>query len=218
MTASKGLASGHEGLASDHEGTVGDQLSGYVSRLKQGEMGALPAVLGFVILSIMFAFLNPYFLSDLNVANLLTQTATLLMLASALTFVILLAEIDLSAGVTSGVGMGIYVLLVNQFDVNWIIALLAAFAFGALVGAFIGYFVAFIGVPSFIVTLGLFLGFQGLMLVILTGGSIYRIETPEVLAIMNNTLSARGGWALFAVILMVVAATSLFDRRRRANA
>ena len=76
-------------------------------------MGALPAIGGFVVLSILFTFLSPFFLTELNFANLLTQAATLVMLAMALTFVILLGEIDLSAGVTSGVAAGLFVVLTN---------------------------------------------------------------------------------------------------------
>ena len=86
-------------------------------------MGALPAVGGFIVLSILFSFLSPFFLTERNFANLLTQAATLVMLGMALVFVILLGEIDLSAGVTAGVAMAIFVVLVHTSHVNWILAL-----------------------------------------------------------------------------------------------
>ncbi len=79
----------------------------------------------------------------------------------ALVFVLLLGEIDLSAGVTGGVAMAIFIVLNDKFGVNWILALLIGFAFGLATGALIGFFVARVGIPSFVVTLGLFLGYQG---------------------------------------------------------
>ena len=74
-------------------------------------MGALPAVGGLVVLSILFAALSPFFLTERNFANLLNQAATLVVLGMALVFVLLLGEIDLSAGVTGGVGMALFVVL-----------------------------------------------------------------------------------------------------------
>jgi D-xylose transport system permease protein len=91
------------------------------------------------------------------------------------------------------------------------VALLA----GAFIGSFIGYFVAKVGIPSFVVTLGLFLGFQGLNLVLLGDGGLYRIETPQVIAIMNKSMPIWGGWAMLAVIVAVSLGTQLYDRSRR---
>ena len=76
-------------------------------------MGMLPALAGLVIITILFFILTPFFLTKTNIANLMTQTAALMMLAMALTFVIILAEIDLSAGVTGGLAMAIFILLTN---------------------------------------------------------------------------------------------------------
>jgi D-xylose transport system permease protein len=202
-------------IGTGQEGSVTDQLKAYVSNVRNGNMGSLPAIGGFLVLSILFSFLNPYFLTKLNFANLFTQAATLMMLAMALVFVILIAEIDLSAGVTSGVAMAVFVLLVNTLHVNWILGLLAALVTGLAIGSFIGYFVAKVGVPSFVVTLGLFLGFQGLQLVLLGDGGLYRIETPQILSIMNDNLPVWGGWLMLVVALIISAVTSVLDRRRR---
>ena len=85
-------------LASGHEGGVMDQIQGYIRRVKNGERGALPAIGALVFLTGLFASLSPFFLTKLNFANLFVQAAQLAMLAAALVFVLLLAEIDLSAG------------------------------------------------------------------------------------------------------------------------
>lgn len=205
-------------IGSGHDGTIREQAVAYVQRVRNGDMGALPAVFGFFVLGGLFTALSPYFFTELNFANLITQATTLMMLAMALVFVILLAEIDLSAGVTAGVTSCLFVVLANNYDLPWYVALLAAFAFGAAIGAFIGFFVARVGVPSFVVTLGLFLGFQGLMLVLLGDGGLYRIQDPEILAIMNSNMSPLAGWLMLAVVVGVSLLTAFLDRRRRALA
>lgn len=201
-------------------GGVGEHFRAWLARVRNGEMGALPAILGLVLLVILFTALSPYFLSERNFANLLTQAATLVMLAMALVFVILLGEIDLSAGVTSGVAMCLFVVLMapEGAALGWIPALSLSLLAGAAIGTFIGFFVARVGIPSFVVTLGLFLGLQGLELILIGSGGVYRITTPEVLAIMNSNLPAWGGWTLLAMVLGISAATAWWDRGRRSRA
>ncbi|MFC5500772.1 sugar ABC transporter permease [Lysinimonas soli] len=207
-------------IGSGMEGGVVDQTKAYLLRVRSGEMGALPAVAGFIVLSILFTALSQYFLTERNFANLLTQAAPQVMLAMALVFVILLGEIDLSAGTTSGVAMGLFVVLSDPggINMNWILALLIAVVAGVAIGMFIGFFVARVGIPSFVVTLGLFLGFQGLELLIIGTGGLYRVTQPEVLAIQNNNLPTWGGWVMLAVMLLISFGTAMLDRRRRARA
>jgi len=204
-------------IGSGHEGNVRQQIDAYVARVKGGEMGALPSVLSLFVLTILFSVLNPYFFTQGNFANLLTQTATLMMLAMALVFVILIAEIDLSAGVTSGVAMALFILLTNKGGVDWRISILAGLLIGTAIGAMIGFFVAKVGVPSFVVTLGLFLGFQGLQLALLGDGGLYRIEVPEIKAIMNDNLPAWMGWAFLIAALVLMTAINFYDRAVRSR-
>jgi D-xylose transport system permease protein len=204
-------------IGSGHEGNVRQQIDAYVARVKGGEMGALPSVLSLFVLTILFSVLNPYFFTQGNFANLLTQTATLMMLAMALVFVILIAEIDLSAGVTSGVAMALFIIMTNKWEMDWRVAIVAGLILGTAIGAMIGFFVAKVGVPSFVVTLGLFLGFQGLQLALLGDGGLYRIEVPEIKAIMNDNLPAWMGWAFFAVAIVVMTALNFYDRSVRSR-
>lgn len=203
-------------IATGHEGTIRDQFDAYIARVRGGEMGMLPAIGGLVVLVVLFWALSPFFLTKLNIANLLTQTAALMMLAIALTFVILLAEIDLSAGVTGGLSMAVFILLTNNRGVAWVLSLLLALATAAFVGLFIGFFVARIGIPSFVITLGLFLGLQGLNLVLIGDAGAYRVETPAITAIMNRSMPVWAGWLMLAVMVAVSAGTALYDRGRRA--
>jgi D-xylose transport system permease protein len=202
-------------IATGYEGSVGDQVRAQLARIRGGEMGMLPALAGLLVLSILFGFLSPFFFTKGNVANLMTQTAALMMLSIALTFVIILTEIDLSAGITGGVGMAVFIILVNTNGWNWVLAFVIALGVGAVIGTVLGWFVAKVGIPSFVVSLGLFLAFQGLMLVLLGDGGTYQVQTPDVVAIMNKSMAPWLGWLMLAVIVLVSLGTGLYDRMRR---
>jgi D-xylose transport system permease protein len=202
-------------IGSGQEGTLVDQAKAWVQRLRSGDMGALPAIGGFIVLSILFSFLSPFFATERNFANLMTQAATLVMLGMALVFVILLGEIDLSAGVTAGLSMCVWIVLVNVTGLNWLLALAIAFLVGLTVGSLIGFFVAKVGIPSFVVTLGLFLGIQGLNLIIIGSGGLYRVQVPEVLAIMNSNMPVWAGWVMLGIMLAVSFGMAMWDRSRR---
>jgi D-xylose transport system permease protein len=205
-------------IGSGVEGGLRDQVAGWLQRVRSGDMGALPAIGGLVVLGILFSTLSPFFLTERNFANLLNQAATLVMLGMALVFVLLLGEIDLSAGVTGGVAMALFVVLNTQFQVNWVLALLIGFGVGLATGALIGFFVARVGIPSFVVTLGLFLGYQGLALLIIGDGGLYRLQVPELVALQNGNLPVWGGWVMLAAMLAISAGTSFWDRARRTKA
>ncbi|WP_062518292.1 sugar ABC transporter permease [Demequina gelatinilytica] len=202
-------------LGKGGHGGVGDAVRSYLQRVRGGDMGPLPAVGGLVVLVVIFAAANPLFLTERNIANLFTQAAPLVTLGMALVFVLLLGEIDLSAGVTFGVAMGVFVKLTQPGGMSWPLALLLALGIGVAVGGFIGFFVARIGVPSFVVSLGLFLGLQGVMLVIIGAGGTYRLIPSPIRAIQNQNLPPWAGWTMLAVVLGVLYAVALLDRRRR---
>jgi D-xylose transport system permease protein len=212
-----GAPSGFEGdRAAD---SLGGAVRAYVGRVRGGDLGALPAVLGILVLGLFFTVLRPEtFLTPRNMANLADQAAPIIILAMGLVFVLLLGEIDLSAGVTGGVGMALFVTLFSVYNVPWPLALLLGFGFGFLTGALIGFFVARVGIPSFVVTLGLFLGYQGLALVVIGPGGLFRIEVPELIALQNGNLPVWGGWVMLLIILAVSAGTSFYDRARRTRA
>ncbi|WP_457099568.1 sugar ABC transporter permease [Microbacterium sp. P5_E9] len=204
-------------IGSGHEGGLGDQVKAWWQGVRGGEMGALPAVGGLVVLCLLFGLLSGFFFTERNFANLFNQAAPLVMLGMALVFVLLLGEIDLSAGVTGGNAMAIFVVL-NANGVPWPLALLAGFLFGIAIGGLIGFFVARVGIPSFVVTLGLFLGLQGLALLIIGEGGLYRLDVPELRALQNGNLPVWGGWVMLAIMLAISAGTSFWDRARRTRA
>jgi D-xylose transport system permease protein len=200
------------------EGSAREQIRSYLSRLKSGEMGALPAVGALLLLLALFSSLSPFFFTTLNIANLLTQAATLTMLAAALVFVLMLGEIDLSAGVTAGTGMAIFVKLNSVDGWPWITSFILAFVFAIIIGTFLGFFVAKVGVPSFVMSLAVYIALPGVMLLILGTGGLLRLEVPEIQAIMNTNLPLWGGWVMLAIILATTFGMGYWDRTRRLKA
>jgi D-xylose transport system permease protein len=178
--------------------TLKEAASNYLSRLKSGDIGSLPAVLGLVALIAVFGLMSEFFLTNRNFANLLTQAAPVMVIAMGLVFVLLLGEIDLSAGYASGVCGAVLVLLVTNHGWSWYSALAMSIAVGAFLGLFIGTLVSRLGIPSFVVTLAAFLGFQGILLLLAGEGGTIPIADETILAVQNNNLTPMQGWILWA--------------------
>ncbi|MCE7082768.1 sugar ABC transporter permease [Streptomyces sp. ST2-7A] len=187
----------------------------YLDRLRGGELGSLPAILGLVALCVIFAIMRPVFLSNLNFANLLTQSAGSIAIAMGLVFVLLLGEIDLSAGFASGVCAAVLAVLLTDQGWPWYGAVLAAVLTGMVIGLVLGVLVARIGIPSFVVTLAAFLAFQGIVLMLLEEGTNISINDPVILAIANDNLSPVLGWALLGLGVGGFAAVQLRQVRNR---
>ncbi|GAB3119038.1 ABC transporter permease [Streptomyces calidiresistens] len=187
----------------------------YLDRLRGGELGSLPAILGLVVLCVIFAIMRPVFLSNLNFANLLTQGAGSIAIAMGLVFVLLLGEIDLSAGFASGVCAAVLAVLLTDQGWPWYSAVLAAVLTGMLIGLVLGVLVARIGIPSFVVTLAAFLAFQGIVLMLLEEGTNISINDPVILAIANDNLPPVLGWVLLGVGVGGFAAVQLRQMRNR---
>ena len=152
------------------------------------------------MLLVIFSVLRPdTFTNSFNFANLLIQSAPVIVIAMGLVFVLLLGEIDLSAGFTAGVAGAVLGVVSTKHDQPWYIGVLACLATGAVIGLVIGLLVARVGIPSFVVTLAGFLALQGLLLKIIGEGGTIRIQSETVLAIMSKNLPVWLGWAMFVV-------------------
>jgi D-xylose transport system permease protein len=188
---------------------LGRAARDYVTKVRGGDVGALPAVLGLIALIIVFAILRPEtFTNAFNFANLITQSATVIVIAMGLVFTLLLGEIDLSAGWTAGVAGAMLGVTVTQHGYSWWIGILVCLATGAVIGLFIGFLVSRVGIPSFVVTLAMYLALQGLLLQIIGDGGTIPIQDNTLLAIMSDNLPVWLGWLLFAVVVVVYGATS----------
>ncbi len=178
--------------------TFGAAVRGYLRRVRGGDMGSLPAVLGLVVLFIVFGLANDRFLSALNLANLITQAGSICVLAMGLVFVLLLGDIDLSAGVAGGVAACAMALAVVNTGWPWWIALVAGIACGAVIGLAIGLLRAKLGIPSFVVTLAFFLGLQGVTLKLIGEGGSVRVDDPVIRGLTIANLPVTIGWAIAA--------------------
>ncbi len=187
----------------------------FLNGIRHGRMGSLPAIIGFFVLVTLFTFLSPVFFTELNFANLLQQAAPLIILAMGLVFILLIAEIDLSAGVTSGLVSAIFVVTLKNFGIPWWLAIILSLLVGVAIGLIIGLMVAKVGIPSFVVTLAAFLAFQGLQLMVIGQGGLYRVESPTILSLENGNLSVVFGWALAIFLVGYVYVNGLYARRRR---
>src|SRR6188508_3151084 len=114
--------------------TIRDSARDYLDRLRGGDMGSLPAILGLVFLFIVFSSLHDRFLTTYNMANLVIQAGSIIVLAMGIVFVLLLGEIDLSAGVAGGACATIIALVMIDYDWPWWLATLAGIAVGAVIG------------------------------------------------------------------------------------
>ncbi len=198
------------------QATVSDAFREYVSRLRGGDVGPLPAILGLAVLVIVFSSLRPdTFTNSFNFANLLIQSAPVIVIAMGLVFVLLIGEIDLSAGYTAGVAGAILGVVATKNDMPWYLGVLACLATGAVIGLFIGILVSRIGIPSFVVTLALFLALQGILLKVIGQGGTIRIQSDTVLAIMAKNLPIWLGWVMFAGVVGGYAAVSFRAMQNR---
>jgi D-xylose transport system permease protein len=195
---------------------LGDILRDYFVKVRSGDVGSLPAVLGLVALVVVFSILRPgTFTGPLNFANLIGQGAGVIVLAMGLVFVLLLGEIDLSAGYTGGTAAAVMGVVMTRHGWPFVPSLIVCLLTGTLIGFTIGILVARLGVPSFVVTLAYFLGLQGVMLVVIGEGGTIPFRNDVALALSNKNMPVWLGWALLAVVLGGYAVVSWRNNSRR---
>ncbi|GAA1809134.1 ABC transporter permease [Nocardioides hankookensis] len=190
----------------------------YVAKIRGGDVGSLPAILGLVALVVAFSILRPEtFTKAFNFGNLIQQSAGVTIIAMGLVFVLLLGEIDLAAGFTAGCCAAVTSVLLTDHSWPTALAIVAGLLTGTAIGTFHGLIVSRLGIPSFIVTLSTFLALQGVLLTFI--GEKGSINSGTFIAKLNSdTLPIWVGWAI-AVVLVVVYAGMTFvkNRRRRSN-
>src|SRR5215469_1535156 len=187
--------------------SLGQYLRAWWLRVRGGDSGVLPVVLGIVVVAVSFQIANSTFLSPLNLVNLFEQSTVYMLLAMAEIFALLLGEIDLSVGLVMALSSVVVAQLVQPSGLNWpwwaaiIVALLAC----AAVGAVQGWLVARLRMPSFIVTLGGALILTGFGIIFLKGSLVSignsRFTNEVVLYdIFYGRFDPVVGWILLAVL------------------
>jgi D-xylose transport system permease protein len=194
-----------------------DAARSYLRRVRGGDMGSLPAILGLVVLFSVFGIANERFTSALNLANLVTQAGSICVLAMGLVFVLLIGDIDLSAGVAGGVSACAMGLTIVNHGWPWWAAIVAGIACGAVIGLAIGVLCAKLGIPSFVVTLAFFLGLQGITLKLIGEGGSIRVDDPVIRGITIDNMSVTAGWVCALLIVAGFAGLELYRYRTKVS-
>ena len=191
-------------------------LKRVTTNLRTGNLGIVPIVVGEIAIVIFFGFKATNFFTAVNFGNIIIQMAGTTMLAYGVVFVLLLGEIDLSIGYVAGIGALVVAELQlpgSGHQLNGLIAIVLAVAVCAVIGAGQGSIVAFVGVPSFVVTLAGYLIWQGVIL--------GRLEVPGSIIIQdrwinytaNYYFSQEAGWLIAAIITGLYALAVLVPLR-----
>jgi D-xylose transport system permease protein len=208
--------------------SFGQYLRASWLRIRSGNSGILPVVLAIVIVAVVFEIITPEhaFLRPSNLVYIFGLSTVYMILAIAETVVLLLAEVDLSVGAVALIGGVIAFKLVQQPgpDWPWWAAVLAALAICGAIGALQGALVALLRIPSFVVTLGGFLVFSGVLIIIIGGAdSSVNLDTSVpnqnfIYDMVQGLIAPFVGWIILAVVV-VAAGTAMWlrsaARRRR---
>jgi D-xylose transport system permease protein len=183
--------------------------------LRTGNLGPVPIIVGQIAVVILFAFTATNFFTAVNFVNLITESAGTAMLAFGVVFVLLLGEIDLSIGYVAGIGALVVAELQlpgSGHQLNGILAMLIAVAACAGIGLVQGSIVALVGVPSFVVTLGGFLIWQGVILNVLQQRGTIIIQDRWINYTDLYIFSPTFGWVIAAVFTALYPLSVLYKR------
>jgi D-xylose transport system permease protein len=200
-------------------------LSGYLGefkrKLRSGDLGSLPVVIGLVLIAAIFQGITGKFLTAGNLSNITLYIAGPGLISVGIVFVLLLGEIDLSLGSVAGVSAALSAVLSIQHGVNEYAAALIAVAAALAIGALHGFFFAKIGVPAFVVTLAGLLAWSGLQGWIMGNtGTLNNIPNGFIANLDNyffDSVAAAYGLAAISVAGYLVAALLGAKSRRRAG-
>ncbi|GAA3914539.1 ABC transporter permease subunit [Microbacterium invictum] len=195
---------------------VGGTAARVWARVRGGDLGPLPVILGLAVIWTVFQILNPVFLSSRNLVDLTMQCAAIGTMALGIVLVLLLGEIDLSVGSVSGLAAAILAVSFVQLQWPLVLAIVAALVAGCLVGVLYGILCTRLGLPSFVITLAGLLGFLGLQLWVLGDAGSINLPFDSWLVQFAQHLFLPP-WAAYLVVAagMAAYAWSLVRRARR---
>lgn len=204
-----------EAATAGRPGSLPEAFRTWIAGIRAGQLGNLPIVVGLLAITIIFTTLNERFLSSQNFVNLLVQVAPLAIVAMGVTFVLIIAEVDLSVGYLSGLSMAVLGRLITEQGWSAWSAILVVLVMGAFAGMVQGWLVAKVGLPSLIVTLAGLVGFNGLILILLGGRGTLSLRDPLILAVTNDFLPDPVAYGLVLVSAAAWAGVMMARRRRR---
>lgn len=182
------------------------------------DLRALPIVIGLVVLCVFFAIQSDVFLTARNLSNLLVQSTVVGIMALGLMFVLLVKEIDLSIAAINGITSVLMAKLIVEFGVAPWAAVPIAILIGAFIGSCSARWVTWVGVPSFVVTLGLGLALNGLQLILLPETARYSLQGTGIERIALTNITGIWAWLALAIGIAVYAVLVLSEVARRNKA
>lgn len=193
-------------------------VGSYIDRLKGGDLGSLPVIVGVIVVWAVFYSQNDKFLSAFNLTNLSLQIVSVGVAAVGIVLVLLLGEIDLSVGSVSGLCAAVAVVVNLDHGVSGPLALLLGLLTGLVIGLIHGAIITMIGVPSFVVTLAGFIGWQGVLLYVLGDQGTRNVTDDFLLSLTDTFYGPEVAWPLLIVLLVGLFGNDLYQRRRRVAA
>jgi D-xylose transport system permease protein len=198
---------------------VGPYLRNWIDQVRGGELGSIPIVVAIIVIAIYMQARNSNFLTAGNFVNLIAQMSPFAIIGMGLVFVLLLGEIDLSVGYVSGMGGVIAAVLIQPDGSQWAtwLAIVAALAVGCAIGLGQGFFVAKLGVPSFVVTLAGLLGWNGVVLQIVGDKGTIVIQDKFINGLANDYVSNTLAWIIgvgTVLAWLTVQVLTVFRRRQ----
>lgn len=199
-------------------------LRGYLRaellRLRTGDIGSLPVVVGLIVIWIIFAVFSPDFISAQNLVNLAIQLVPIGILSLGIVFILLLGQIDLSAGSVAGLSAAVVAVTFVNTGLPLVIAILAAILTGSAIGALYGVVFVRFGVPSFIITLAGLLAFLGVQLLVLGNEGTVNVPfySPLVQFANGTFLPPYVGYLLAVLAGLAIFFSALQRNRSRGNA
>jgi D-xylose transport system permease protein len=189
---------------------------------KGGDVGSVPVIVGIIAITLFFTAKSNIFFTAVNFSNLIGQMGGVTVIAVGIVFVLLIGEIDLSVGYVSGIGsvaVAEFQKAGSSHDYPGLVAIALAIAICAAIGALQGSIIAFLGVPSFVVTLAGLLICQGMIIYLLGTEGVIGIQDHQIIDIANYVLSKNTGWIVAIVFTVLLAAGSFgtYLSRRRAG-
>ena len=203
--------------------SASDYLRGSLRRIRGGDIGSIPIIIGVIIIAVIFQATNSNFLTARNLVNLVVQMAGVTAIAYGVVYVLILGEIDLSISYVSGVCAVLMVLLLHPPPewpksipaMPWFLAIGIALLVGLIIGFVQGKIITFFQLPSFVVTLAGFMVWSGVVLILSGGSGTTIIQDETVLGIANAFLPQALGWLAGAAFVAVVAYTQIAEMRTR---
>ena len=189
-----------------------------LQRMREGELGPLPVVVGLIVIWAYFESQEGVYLSARNLSNLVLQISPIAAVAIGIVLVLLLGEIDLSVGSIAGLCSAVLGVLIVNRGWPWWGAILVMVGVGAAIGAFQGWWFAVVGVPAFVVTLAGFLFWQGAQLRVLGSTGTVNVFEPNIGAIAQSYLPDYWGWIIGVGAAGVYALRNWITHARRLRA